>query len=64
MNLADGVVASEHVEVEGLGVFTNTCPCADVRSGPPSEKTLWSEVKITKLQSILLEENCACVERK
>ena len=39
MNLADGVVASEHVEVEGLGVFANTCPCADVRSGPPSGQT-------------------------
>lgn len=36
MNLADGVVASEHVKVEGLGIFTNTCPCADVRGGPPS----------------------------
>lgn len=35
LNLADGVVASEHVQVEGLGVFTNTCPCADVRSCPP-----------------------------
>lgn len=34
MNLADGVVASKHVEVEGLGVFADTCPCAYVRSGP------------------------------
>ena len=36
MNFADGVVASEHVEVEGLGVFTNPRPCTNVRSGPPS----------------------------
>ena len=36
MNFADWVVASEHVEVEGLGVFTNPRPCANVRSGPPS----------------------------
>lgn len=34
MNLADGVVASKHVEVEGLGVFADACPCAYVRRGP------------------------------
>lgn len=42
MNLADGVVSSEHVEVEGLRVFADTGPRADVRSGP-SVNTPWSE---------------------
>lgn len=35
VDLADRVVSSEHVEVKRLGVFTNMCPCAYVRSGPP-----------------------------
>lgn len=44
MNLADGVVPSEHVEVEGLRVFADTGPRADVRSGPSaSANTPWSE---------------------
>lgn len=44
MNLADGVVSSEHVEVEGLRVFADTGPRADVRCGPSaSANTPWSE---------------------
>ena len=34
MNLADRVVTSKHVEVEGLGVFSDACPYANIWSGP------------------------------
>ena len=40
VNLADGVVPPEHVQIEGLRVFTNTLPCGDVRSCPSSEENL------------------------
>lgn len=43
VDLADGVVASEHVQVERLRVFSHTGPCANVRSGPPEHKTSFSE---------------------
>lgn len=36
MNLAYGVVPSEHIQVKRLRVFPNTRPHADVWSGPSS----------------------------
>lgn len=40
MNLADGVVAPKHVQVEGLGVFSHAGPDANVRSCPPGGENI------------------------
>lgn len=36
VDFADGVVSSEHVQVEGLGVSADARPRADVRRRPPA----------------------------
>lgn len=35
MNLADGIVTPKHVQIEGLRLFSDAGPNADVRSCPP-----------------------------
>lgn len=51
MNLADGVVTPKHVQIEGLGVFTQTGPHADVRRRPPGgENTI--RMKIDRIDQL------------